>query len=399
MVPDGWKEGRIKNLVLSLNAGVSVNSEDDGNKDAKYKILKTSCVSKGIFEPFHAKSVYHSNEIARLKENVTRDRIIISRMNTPLLVGANSYIESTIENIFLPDRLWQVNPKKNKVIMRWLSYWFASERIRFVLSNLGTGTSGSMKNITKSDVLDLKIYIPPLHEQKKISEILSTWDKAITTTEKLLANSEQQKKALMQQLLTGKKRLLDRNGKRFSEVWINSHLKALCSITTGKKDVNEGNPDGSYPFFTCASEPTKCDRYSYDCEALLISGNGIIGKTHYYNGKFEAYQRTYILNNFNESILVYYLYQFILYWLIHDILRESQHGAMPYIKLGLLEKFKILIPTIQEQNKIGLVLFAADQKIEKFKQKLEYLRNEKKALMQQLLTGKRRVKISGINND
>lgn len=167
MVPNGWKEGRVKDLISSLDAGVSVNSEDDGNKEAEYKILKTSCVSNGTFDPFHAKSVYESDEITRLKETVTKDTIIISRMNTPSLVGANSYVENTIENTFLPDRLWQVKPKKNKVIMRWLGYWFSSDHTRFVLSNLGTGTSGSMKNITKTDVLDIKINIPPISEQKK----------------------------------------------------------------------------------------------------------------------------------------------------------------------------------------------------------------------------------------
>ena len=70
-------------------------------------------------------------------------------MNTPALVGANGYIENGIENTYLPDRLWQAKPKSNDVNMKWLGYWFASSHTRYTLSSTATGTSGSMKNITK----------------------------------------------------------------------------------------------------------------------------------------------------------------------------------------------------------------------------------------------------------
>ena len=71
--------------------------------------------------------------------------------------------------------------------------------------------------------------------------------------------------------------------------WERKKLGELCRIKTGKKDVNQGNPDGKFPFFTCAAEHTFSDSYSFDTEALLIAGNGDVGKVSYYNGKFEAY--------------------------------------------------------------------------------------------------------------
>ncbi|EPQ9012386.1 TPA: restriction endonuclease subunit S [Providencia stuartii] len=111
-----------------------------------------------------------------------------------------------------------------------------------------------------------------------------------------------------------------------------------------------------------------------------------------FNGKFEAYQRTYILSEF-IGIDVPFLHQYILYWLMRDIDREKQHGAMPYIKLGLLQNFKVLLPSIAEQQKIAAILSCADQEITALQQKLDALKQEKKALMQQLLTGKRRVKV------
>ena len=95
------------------------------------------------------------------------------------------------------------------------------------------GASVVRKNFSESIFNNYELLMPNLAEQKKIAEILSTWDKAIETVEKLIANSQQQKKALMQQLLTGKKRLLDKNGVRFSDDWQKCSLTDLCSIKTG----------------------------------------------------------------------------------------------------------------------------------------------------------------------
>jgi len=287
-----------------------------------------------------------------------------------------------------PDLMMRFRINPNSANPEFIEHKLKSSEIRRYFKNSAAGSSGSMVKINKGVLENTPIHLPPLPEQKKIAQILSTWEQAITATERLLENSQQRKKGLMQQLLTGKKRLPGFEGE-----WETRKLKELCAIKTGKKDVNEGNPDGEYPFFTCASEPTGSDRYSYDCEALLIAGNGIIGKTHYFKGKFEAYQRTYILSEFSDAVSVSYLHQFILYWLMRDIDREKQHGAMPYIKLGLLQRFNVFVPSLEEQQEVAMVLSYADQEIDRLELKLNHLKQEKKALMQQLLTGKRRVHV------
>ena len=129
-------------------------------------------------------------------------------------------------------------------------------------------------------------------------------------------------------------------------------LENLCEIKTGKKDVNQGNPEGKYPFFTCALEHTYSDTYSYDTEALMIAGNGAVGNVTYYSGKFEAYQRTYILSDFNKKINVKYLNHF-LQGMLKDILKKKVLGStMPYIKVSFLKNIEIPVPSLQEQEEI-----------------------------------------------
>lgn len=283
-------------------------------------------------------------------------------------------------------------PLTNNLDPKYTVYSFQDSNFRKQVIKLGQGAVRA--NIGQKDLVKVELLVPPVQEQQKIAKILSTWDKAISTTECLIENSTQQKKALMQQLLTGKKRLFDESGQRFEDELGKSTLSKLCRISTGKKDVNEGNPNGEYPFYTCAKEHTFSDNYSFDCEALLIAGNGNIGTTHYHNGKFEAYQRTYILKDF-EDINVRYLFQFLLYALSREVERNKQHGAMPYIKVGFLNDFIVLTPSLAEQQKIATVLTNADKEIELLEQQLADLQQEKKALMQVLLTGKVRVVVDG----
>lgn len=133
--------------------------------------------------------------------------------------------------------------------------------------------------------------------------------------------------------------------------WPMVELKELCEITTGRKDVNEGNPDGEYPFFTCAKENTFIDTFSFDTEALLIAGNGDVGAVKYYKGKFDAYQRTYVLSNF-KNINVKYLFQVLNNSLKENMQLQKLGNTMPYIKLGMLQTFLIPLPPLEIQEQI-----------------------------------------------
>jgi len=388
MVPSGWSEGRVKDLVKSLDAGVSVNSEDDGYTESRYKILKTSSVSKGIFDYSKTKSVTESSEVSRLKEPVLADTIIISRMNTPTLVGANGYITYAIKDTFLPDRLWQAKPKDKSVNMRWLGYWFSSGHTRYALSAMATGTSGSMKNITKPDVLNIRIEIPPLPEQKKIAKILSTWDKAISTTEALINNSKQQKKALMQQLLTGKKRFAG-----FEYEWNNLPLRDVVSIFYGKSPKDIFSDNGCFNVIGTGGMTGFTHIHLCDEPAVIIGRKGTIDKPQLIDKPFWAIDTTFYCLPANQQIDIKWFY-----YLAKSLNLRSYNEAsgVPSLSRETLYGIRVSVPRLVEQHKISSVLSAVHIEIELLEQQLTDLKQEKKALMQQLLTGKRRVKVDEI---
>jgi type I restriction enzyme S subunit len=169
-----------------------------------------------------------------------------------------------------------------------------------------------------------------------------------------------------------------------SDDWQSKLLGDLCKIRTGKKDANEGASDGQYPFFTCAENHIFSNSYSFDAEAILIAGNANVGQTRYYNGKFEAYQRTYVLTDFS-GISVPYLYAILNAKLRESLLAHVQVSAMSYIKLPMLQEYALAVPpSPAEQQKIAECLSSVDELIAAQARKLDALKTHKKGLMQQL---------------
>ena len=165
--------------------------------------------------------------------------------------------------------------------------------------------------------------------------------------------------------------------------WEVKRLGETCSITTGRKDVNEGCEFGQYPFFTCSKEAYRANTYSFDGEALLIAGNGDVGNMHYCNGKFEAYQRTYVLMNFTKS--VDFIRQYLSAFLMQRLSKDKVGSSMPYIVLGQLAGYSIPFPPLAEQRRIAGALSDVDELISALGKLIEKKRNIKTGAMQELL--------------
>jgi type I restriction enzyme, S subunit len=172
--------------------------------------------------------------------------------------------------------------------------------------------------------------------------------------------------------------------------WQVLRLGDVCRIRTGAKDVNEGSPSGQYPFFTCSRQHTYCDAYSFDAEAILIAGNGDVGNLHYYSGRFEAYQRTYVLSGFSAN--VWLAWHQMNAHLVAALGVGTIGSSIPYIKKGNLLEFQYASPTsLPEQRAIAGALSDVDGLIGALEKLIAKKRAIKQAAMHQLLTGKTRL--------
>jgi type I restriction enzyme S subunit len=241
--------------------------------------------------------------------------------------------------------------------------------------------------------MNMPIPLPPLKEQQKIAEILTTWDSAISKQEELIKEKEKLKKGLMQRLLSGEVRF-----KEFSDEWKEVRLGEITEIKTGSSNREDSTEeDGKYTFFDRSEDIRTSNRYLFDGEAIIIAGEGQRFIPKYFIGKFDLHQRTYSIMNFQKSIgkyLFYYIWQHNNYFL-----SQAVGSTVKSLRLPIFEKMKIRLPPLKEQQKIAQVLSTADKEIELLKKELEELKKQKKGLMQRLLTGEVRVKIDERNKN
>ncbi|HIF9498096.1 TPA: restriction endonuclease subunit S [Photobacterium damselae] len=258
--------------------------------------------------------------------------------------------------------------------------------------------------------------LPPLPEQRKIAQVLSTWDRGIATTEKLIDASKQQKKALMQQLLTGKKRLIDpETGKAFKGEWETEQFDKLFDIEIGgtpsrsnetywddKLETNNNwlsIADLKGKFISRTKERISDLGVAKSNVSLIPKGTIVmsfkltIGRRAFLN--IDTYTNEAIcalLIKNKDKLDNNYLYQALEIVDFEQEIDQAVKGKT--LNKAKLKRLKLLMPSVKEQQKIASVLTAADKDIELLEAKLAHLKQEKKALMQQLLTGKRRVNIA-----
>ena len=206
------------------------------------------------------------------------------------------------------------------------------------------------KSISVEEWLKLYTCIPKKNEQQKIAKFLRLIDNRIETQKKIIEKYESLIKGIRYNLLN------------FNSSARICKLKDICKITTGKSDANAMEEGGVYPFFTCAEEPFAINTYAFDTEALLVSGNGAnVGYINYCNGKFNAYQRTYVLYDF--SVNIHYVRYYMDVFLRQRIDQEKNVGNTPYIVLSTLADMKIRIPSHARQLDICRVIKVLENKL------------------------------------
>lgn len=378
MVPDDWIQTTVSDLSISVKVGF-VGSCQSEYRDTGIPLVRTTNLNSGRLDLkdviFVTESFHRANKKSQLKPH----DLLIARHGShgqaclvPTTLG-----EANCLNIVI------VRPNQEKVYPPFLLDYF-----NFVLQRqFSSKAAGSTQTVINTkEIANQRATIAPLPEQKKIAQILSTWDQAITATERLLENSQQRKKGLMQQLLTGKKRLPGFEGE-----WEEGHLKDITAISKGKALSSKDLEDGVFPVVAGGkTSPYTHKTYTHD-HAITVSASGAYaGYVAYHEYKFWASDCSVV--EATDRSVIEFLYH-LMTWNQKRIYALQSGGAQPHVYPKDLHALRVLIPPKSEQKAIADVLTVAGREIGMLKSKIDFLRNEKKALMQQLLTGKRRVKV------
>jgi len=237
----------------------------------------------------------------------------------------------------------------DKTVVGFKGYLFSSMAFHHQIRRIAQGTK--IFSINTKNFAECYVSVPTKKEQTKIATLLRLIDERIATQNKIIEKLHSLIKGIAKHCI-----------KALTERSTYVKLGDICQITTGKLDANAQVDNGIYPFFTCAEQPLKIDSFAFDTEALLISGNGAnLGYINYYNGKFNAYQRTYVLDVFTENIQ--YVKWALKVLLPKRIAIEKSSSNTPYIVLSTLSDLRLPIPSKDNQCHIAELMQSLERKL------------------------------------
>lgn len=266
----------------------------------------------------------------------------------------------------------------DKVNPKYVKYYCLSQEYKGWIASYNTGSTRG--NINAQTLAQMPLLLPERMQQDKMVDILSSIDRKIKENEKINKNLEQQADAIYQSFFSPKSGI---QGKRVT-------LDEYCSIFTGKKNANASVDGGKYKFFTCAPDALQIDSYIYDGNAIIISGNGAYtGRTRFYSGRFDLYQRTYactLLDGINPDY-IFPLYWFVKLELSKKIMGGTRGSAIPYIVMNDLAKFEFIYSDEMFDTYIP-IFKSLTESIHVNELENEHLSNLRDTLLPQLMSGK-----------
>lgn len=310
--------------------------------------------------------VYGSGGIMRYAEKYIYDKesVLLPRK------GTLNNIQFVNKPFWTVDTCYYTEVNTEKVI----PYFLYQSLKQFDIEALNTGSA--VPSMTFERYYSIEIPLPPLPIQKKIAFVLSCYDDLIENCRKQIALLEEAAARLYRKWFVEKGE---------EEGWERKPLSEITSIVTGKKDANFGTKDGKYLFFTCGQEPIKAPSYSFDCNAVILAGNGDFN-VKLYRGKFEAYQRTYVFSPYKAEHL------YLLYFAIKENMRQLFQGAsgstIKFLTKPMLEKITVCIPEKDTLNKFTNCCEAYQSKIETLQRQISLLATARDLCLPRLMSGR-----------
>lgn len=402
-----WSAAKLGDVVETMTAGVSVNADNRPVADSEVGVLRTSCVSGGQFIAREHKSVLQG-EVSRVRTPVIAGSIIISRMNTPALVGANAFVDQDHPNLFLPDRLWQLRTNE-RADCRWLSYFMQSATFRLFIDDIATGTSGSMKNISKDRLLQLHLNLPPIDEQRRIAEVLRSVDDAIAASREALEQSRVVQSSLITDLCFGHGYPMVSLGQILDDIRYGTSAKCAAGEENGQPvlripNVVNGRVEADDLKYATVSDADR-QRYSlHSGDIVVVRTNGnpaYIGRSALIAVDAEAYLfASYLIRMRFDGNVAWspYVYAALNSQPVRELLlKAATTSAGNYnINTASLKRITIPLPDPKTQHQISEAVRGATDTVNAGEYEVESLRRMMAMLMSDLLSGRVRVPVESV---
>ena len=301
--------------------------------------------------------------------------------------GIPVFISEDTKFVFQSD-IAILRPDKEKIIPEFLFYTMLSRE--FYMKADAVALGAAQKTISLSSLRNMEIEVPSYEIQKKIVNILKPYDDLIENRQKQIKLLEEAAQRLYKEWFVElrfpryeKYKIVD----GVPEGWQKVELSKIAPILTGKKDANFGTDNGKYLFFTCAQEAIKSPSYSFDCDAVILAGNGDFN-VKLYRGKFEAYQRTYVFSPTEVDNL------YLLYHAVRENMRQLFQGAsgstIKFLTKRMIEEIKVYIPTSDVKQKFNIYNENYQQKIELLKKEIQLAKEARNRVLPKLMCDENR---------
>jgi type I restriction enzyme S subunit len=299
----------------------------------------------------------------------------------------NAALNTLDEEISLLSSVAFLRPHKSKYSAAFLLQQILTEPGQRQIKNAMAGNA--ITRLTLEKIKKLRFPVPPIKaEQEAIAEALGDADALIASLEQLIAKKRYIKQGAMQELLTGAKRLPG-----FSGAWEAKRLSEIAHIKTGSRNNQDKVEDGEYPFFVRSANVERINSFSYDCEAILVPGEGGIGSIfHYIDGRFEVHQRVYAITNFDRGVSSKFVFFFMAEHFGAHAMQNSVKVTVDSLRLPTFQNFELRMPpTKAEQISVAAILSDMEVEIAELEAQLLKTRDVKQGMMQELLTGRIRL--------
>lgn len=382
-IPLGWKEVKLGDFGKFKN-GVNKSKNDFGHGTPFVNLM--DIFGKQIVKSNEQLGLVNVSSTEIENYNLKVGDVLFVRSSVKSSgVGLTVLLDRNLKNTVYSGFIIRYRDNKKYLVHKYKKYCFSSSKFRYDLKSKSSISANT--NINQEALSSLKLLIPSMLEQKRNIIILETWDEYLIKLTEKIETKKKIKKGLMQKLLTGKERLKMFNGK-----WKKINLGEVCNIRTGNKDNKDKVDNGEFPFFVRSPQVEKINSHSHDGEAILVPGEGNIGKIfHYINGKFDFHQRVYKISNFSNKVRGKYIYYYFTLNFERQAMRHSVKAAVDSLRLPTFLNFKIDLPNVFEQAAIVEVLSSADEEIEVLSKQKEKIEAQKKYLLNNLIAGKIRL--------